>query len=101
MDAKTVALIFGAALAVIGTLGEHAMPDQPAPSSAELKTIETKRIWIVATSALALVVLTIAIFHAPAPAVVVLAVIILVAVKKAIVRYRDLDRRRNALLDRR
>lgn len=77
------------------------MQDQHAPSSVELRTIETKRLWIIVTSVLALAVLTIAIFYAPAGAVVVLAVIILVAVKKAIVQYRHLDRKRNALLEER
>lgn len=76
------------------------MQDQHAPASDELKTIEAKRFFILATSVLALLVLMFAIFYAPTTAVVVLAVIILVAVKKAIVQYRELDRRRHELLGR-
>lgn len=73
------------------------MTNQQPQSADRLEAIESKRLWIVVTSVLALAVLGVAFFHAPGSAVVVLAIIILVGIKKAAVRYRELHHEREAL----
>jgi hypothetical protein len=70
---------------------ESQLPDK-------LKAIDRKRSWIVLTSVLALVVLAVALFRAPAQAVVVVTLIILVSLKKAAIRYRALGERKTDLL---
>lgn len=61
----------------------------------ELKAIQLKRFWIVATSVMAAAVLVISpFFGAPGSAMILLAVVILISVKKAAVSFVALGKRR-------
>lgn len=65
----------------------------------ELSAIDRKRSWIVVTALLALVVLMATLFQAPPTAKVVVAVIIIISLKKALVSYRSLGKKKTDLLD--
>lgn len=65
----------------------------------ELRVIDRERSRIVLTSVLALIVLAVALFRAPPTAVVVVTLLVLVALKKALIRYRALEERKADLRD--
>ena len=64
----------------------------------DLRVIDRKRSWIVATSILALLVLAVALFRAPATPTVVVAIVVMISLKKAAVSYRALGKAKQDLL---